>query len=122
MEQIFLEHRFGLRAILLHLLCAGVVCKQIARIETSAVLAPGLQTNPAKLHTATPTRHVIASLILLYRFMAFRTRFSVGNDPRNVLRFRRVFFAPLDRRRACSRQVRLVGTGETKIETTATRD
>ena len=102
MKQVFLEDRFGLRAILLNLLRVGVACEQIACVETAAMLTPRFQANPAEFRPAAPARHVVAALVFLDRFAAFRARFSVGNDPRNVLRFRRVFLAPLDRRRACS--------------------
>lgn len=56
---------------------------------------PISHTNPAELMATTPTSHVIATCIFLYRFLAFRAWFSVGSYPSYIFWFWCKFTFPL---------------------------
>lgn len=53
----------------------------IVASRSRAMLTPFTKTDPAELMLASHTPHVVATLVLLYRLLAFRTGLSVCHNP-----------------------------------------
>lgn len=90
------------------------------------MLRPWPHTHPAKL-IITPssflsTRHMIASLILLYWLPALRTLFRVRENPSHVFAFCGIFEDPFSHDIACARTMALFGAGEAVYVATVTGD
>lgn len=72
------------------------------------MLLPISEAKPAELEAALTARHMIASLILLDRRLAFRTRLGVGYNPASVLTLRLFLVEPLLHLATASRRVILL--------------
>ena len=60
----------------------------------AAMFLPVTHADPAELVATLIAGHVVATLVLLDRFVAARTRFCVGHDPGHILRLGVDFYRP----------------------------
>ena len=86
------------------------------------MLCPVTHADPAKVMLAACAGHMIASLILFNRIVAFRTLLRVGEDPRCVFTFSTFFLDPELRCPTVAWIVHTHATSEAKLGAALTDD
>jgi len=81
---------------------------------------PFAKTNPTKIMFTCSTRHMITSLVFLYRSFAFRTTFRVCHNPCHILWLCIIFFIPFRCNITITRLVRLLTTWKAESIATCT--